>query len=125
MSEAKLSWKIKDTSGTVIFQDNFAQDIYYAQTAAGTGSGDDCADARATSSMLAMDWVPGNTIHLCGALTTSITALGSGTSANPITVTFEPGAYFTGSVWSSAINLNGFTNIIVPIIPCGGSSCPN
>ena len=117
--------QVQNSSGTVIFQDNFAPDIYYAQAAAGTGSGDDCADARATSSMLAMDWVPGNTIHLCGALTTSITALGSGTSASPITVTFEPGAYFTGSVWSSAINLNGFTNIIVPTIPCGGSSCPN
>jgi hypothetical protein len=117
--------QVKNSSGTLIFADNFRTDLYFAQTAAGIGSGDDCADARATSSMLAMDWVPGNTIHLCGALTTSITALGGGTSNEPITVTFEPGAYFTASVWSSAINLNGFTNIIVPTIPCGGPSCPD
>jgi len=116
--------QVQNSSGALIFADNFAPDIYFAQSAAGTGSGDDCADARATSSMLAMDWVPGNTLHLCGALTSSITALGSGTSSNPITLTFEPGAYFTASVWSSAINLNGFTYIIVPTIPCGGPSCP-
>jgi len=115
---------VVNSSGTLIFQDNFAPDIYFAQTPAGTGSGDDCADARATSSMLAMDWVPGNTLHLCGALTSSITALGSGTSSNPITLTFEPGAYFTAPVWSSAINLNGFTFIIVPTIPCSGTGCP-
>lgn len=116
--------QVENSSGTLIFADNFRPDIYFAQAAAGQGSGDDCADARATSTMLAMDWVPGHNLHLCGALTSSITALGSGASGNPITLTFEPGAYFTAPVWSSAINLNGFTYIVVPTIPCGGTGCP-
>ena len=75
--------------------------------------------------MLAMDWIHGHTLHFCGALTSTITALGSGTASNPITLKFEPGAYFIGSAWSTAVNLNGFANIIVPTVPCGGSGCPS
>ena len=116
---------VVNSSGALIFQDNFASDIYFGQSAAGTGSGDDCADARATSSMLAMDWIHGHTLHFCGALTSTITALGSGTVSNPITLKFEPGAYFIGSAWSTAVNLNGFANISVPTVPCGGSGCPS
>ena len=84
--------QVKDSAGALIFADNFRTDIYFAQASAGMGSGDDCADARSIGSMLAMDWNPGNTLHLCGTYTTQPVALGSGTSGSPIVVTYESGA---------------------------------
>ena len=91
-----------------------AQNIFVAQTFAGRNTGNDCPNARALSSLTSGDWVPGNTIHLCGTITASagaagLVAQGSGTSDSPITVKFETGAvlqspYFGGSglCWSLA-----------------------
>jgi hypothetical protein len=108
--------QVKNSSGTIIFSDDFSTDTYFAQASAGTGMGSDCAEARAISSMLAMDWSPGNDLHLCGTYTTQPVALGSGTSGSPITVTYESGAS------GPCPNLNGYTYITVVGGSCSASS---
>ena len=66
-----------------------AVDVYVAQSAAGGNNGADCADARAVGSLTSADWTAGNTIHLCGTITSAISAQGSGTSSSPITLLFD------------------------------------
>ena len=117
---------------------SFASDVYVSQNKAGGNTGDNCADARALSSLGAGDWIPGNTIHLCGAITSpagtaGLVAQGSGTSARPITIKFEPGAvleapYFGGTPIASScysastclagIEIFNYSNIIID----GGTS---
>ena len=86
--------------------------LYAAQASAGSNNGTSCANAEAVSVLsTSTDWVPGKTIHLCGTITSSITAEGSGTSGNPITVDWEPGATMSSADWGggSAINTNNET----------------
>ena len=107
-----------------------AQNVYVTQTAAGGNTGADCADARALSSLTPSDWVPGNTIHLCGTITATagtsgLVAQGSGTSGSPITVKFETNAilespYFGGtygcfsvSTCLGGIEVYGYNYIII------------
>lgn len=109
---------------------SFASDIYVSQNETGGNTGADCADARSLNSLVAAAWIPGNTIHLCGIInipagTAGIVAQGSGTSSQPITIKFEPGAilqsqFFGGSsgCWSLAtcnggIEIYGFSYIII------------
>jgi len=85
-------------------------DIFIAQASAGGNTGADCADARALSSLVSGDWVAGNNIHTCGTLTSTLTAQGSGSSGNPITIIGEPGSTFSASAWpltSGAIDIHG------------------
>lgn len=70
----------------------YASDVYVAQSAAGQSDGTSCANAHAVSSLSGSDWSAGNTIHLCGIITSAITAQGGGTSSSPLTLVFEPGA---------------------------------
>src|ERR1700687_2644713 len=85
----------------------WAANIYVAQSSAGGNTGASCANARASSSLVSGDWVAGNTIHLCGTFTGSagqsrmIPILGSGSSGNPITILFEPGANATAPYWGT------------------------
>ena len=105
-----------------------------AQTAQGTGSGSgSCSNAAAVSTLsTATHWTPGNVIGLCGTITSNITAEGSGTSGNPITVYWEPGASMTMSASScssqclnisgqSYITLDGGTNGVITV-PNNGDS---
>ena len=108
--------QVYNSSGTLTFSDNFRANIFFAQVSAGQDSGDDCADARAISSMLAMDWTAGNNLHLCGTYTIVPTALGSGVSGTPITVTYESGAS------GPCPNLAGQTYIVVMGGNCSTSS---
>jgi len=74
-----------------------ANDIYIAQSATGAGNGQDCADAYAYGFFnVAGNWGsganqigPGTTVHLCGTITTALTAYGSGSSGHPITILFD------------------------------------
>src|SRR5271170_5558473 len=74
-----------------------AADIYVAQGAAGQNTGQDCADAYAYTffnassnwGSLAGQIGPGTTVHLCGTITSPLTAQGSGTSSSPITILFD------------------------------------
>lgn len=79
--------------------------IHVAQTAAGSGDGSSCSNAEPyTWFNTAANWgagkpiAPGTTVGLCGTITGAggnaavLTAQGSGTSGNPVTVYWEPGA---------------------------------
>lgn len=98
-----------------------AANVYIAQSAAGAGTGADCADALAMTYLnTAANWVAGNTYHLCGTIngsagSTSITVLASGTSSNPITLLFEMGASIQAPYFNSsgAINVNGKSYIVI------------
>jgi hypothetical protein len=90
-----------------------ASDIYVAQNAAGGNTGTDCADAHAASWFnSSSNWGSsfgqigaGTTVHLCGTLTSSITAHGSGSSSSPITILFD--AATNGNITMPAIPSNG------------------
>jgi hypothetical protein len=91
-----------------------AKDFYVAQAPAGSGSGlASCTDAAPVSwfnnpvnwGAAANQVGPGTTVHLCGTFTGTpgqqlLIAKGDGTSANPITIKFEPGANLTAPYWS-------------------------
>ena len=99
-----------------------AGDIYVAQSAAGGATGANCAAARAIGSLAAADWSAGNTIHLCGTITSTLTAQGSGSSGSPITVFFEAGS----GISVPALSANGqidVSNRSYIVIDGGGGSC--
>jgi hypothetical protein len=123
-------------------------DIYFAQTSAGGNSGADCADAYAYNDAThglgtAGAWTAGNTLHLCGTFsgTTAIswiTAQGSGSSGNVITLKFETGAslqqYYCASEYGcinissqSYIMIDGGTNGFIENTQNGspGGACPS
>jgi hypothetical protein len=98
-----------------------AADIFFAQTAQGSNSGADCANAFAyndatngVNNNQAATFVAGNTIHLCGTWSGGngqqwIVANNNGASGNPITITFEPGAVLQAPYHNlgGAIRING------------------
>jgi hypothetical protein len=89
--------------------------IYVAQSAQGDSTGADCADAVALPSA---SWIAGNTYHLCGTITSTISPSTNGTASSPITILFEANALSTVSSSSGAINLAGRSYIVVD----GGSN---
>ncbi|MGH8326806.1 MAG: hypothetical protein ACRET2_08605, partial [Steroidobacteraceae bacterium] len=74
--------------------------LFVAQSAAGSNDGSNCANAHAASWFdqsgswgTAADQIgPGVTVWLCGAITQPLTAQGSGSNGDPITVHWEPEA---------------------------------
>ncbi len=92
-------------------------DIYIAQNSTGAANGADCSNAYPVSFFNASNnWgtassqiSAGTTVHLCGTISTSLTAQGSGASGSPIVILFESGANMTAGVWpmSGAINVDG------------------
>jgi hypothetical protein len=104
-----------------------AQNVYIAQNAVGGANGADCADAYPVSFFNnSANWPnpigPGTTVHLCGTITAAtantnlLTFQGSGTSTEPITLYFEPGAILQspafGKDGNSAISAGGNWHII-------------
>jgi len=106
-----------------------ANDIYFAQNAAGAANGSSCANALPVSFFnSSSNWGtgtsqigPGTTVHLCGTFTgtagqTLLTSQGSGTSGSPITLLFESGANLTSPYWGpggGAIHITGRSWITV------------
>jgi peptidoglycan hydrolase-like protein with peptidoglycan-binding domain len=97
-------------------------DFYIAQSAEGTGTGADCADALpVTWFNNAPSWGtgtsqigPGDTVHLCGNITTNLVAQGSGTAGNPITILFAPGATMSKPAWSgNIISVDGLSYVTI------------
>lgn len=98
-----------------------ASDIYIDQSGSGSQNGTDCADAYpVTFFNTAANWGtgpgqigPGTTVYLCGTFTASagasgyLTFQGSGTSGNPITLKFEPGAILQAPYWGGTPNVSG------------------
>jgi len=80
-----------------------AKDIYIAQTAQGSGNGTSAANAYAVSWFnTAGNWGsgssqinPGDTVHLCGTITSALTIQASGTASAQTTIYFESGANIT------------------------------
>ena len=112
-----------------------ASNIYVAQSATGSADGSGCANAYAyTFFNDSSNWGsgasqigPGTTVHICGTITapqsttaTILTFQGSGTSGNPITLKFEPGAVITSPAFYEGIHdfqnytvIDGGTNGII------------
>ena len=88
-----------------------AEHIYIAQTARGTNTGADAANAHGytwfndrtnwNSSTAADGKIgPGDTVHLTGTINNQLTIIGSGTTSNRITIKFDPGAKISAPSWT-------------------------
>lgn len=104
-----------------------AADLYYTQAGSGTQSGSSCGNGLPISYFNSSgNWGSGasqigagTTNHLCGTISTALTAQGSGSSGQPITIKWETGASLTSTAWSEAIVLDNHDNFILD----GGSPC--
>lgn len=87
----------------------FAEDLYVAQTAAGSANGTSAANAYAVSFFNnSSNWAAGagkisagDTVRLVGTISTTLTVQGSGSSDSPITIKFEPGAKLSKPAWGT------------------------
>ncbi len=116
-----------------------AKDIYIAQTTQGSGSGTNAASACAVAWFnTSGNWGagtnqinPGDTVHLVGTVTSSLTFQGSGKPGNNITLLFEPGANMTAPYFStSPIQLGSRSYLVVDggvngLIQCTGNGTTN
>jgi hypothetical protein len=97
-----------------------ANDVYIAQSAAGSANGSSCANAVAYGYFnTSGNWTsgapsgtkigPGTTVHLCGTFTAPagsssyLVTQGSGTSGSPITIHFESGAVIQAPYWAGSV----------------------
>lgn len=96
--------------------------LYVGQTVTGSANGTSCASAiPVTFFNGAINWGdgalqigPGTTVHLCGTISTPLTAQGSGVSGSPITILFEPNAKISmGTCNTVCLNLNKRSYIVV------------
>ena len=106
----------------------YAADYYIAQSAAGDADATSCANAKAIADLTWGDvgmGVAGNTIHLCGTITSTLTIGASGSAGHPITIKFEDDAKFSKPAWGTTsaaaiysvsknyITIDGGTNGII------------
>lgn len=108
--------------------------VYVGQAAAGGDTGANCANEHAiTFFTTAGNWGAGGAqigqdtnVHLCGTITSVLTALGSGATGHPITITWETGASMTACDITGSFRLTGRSFIAMDL---GGNStaitCPN
>ena len=111
-----------------------AKDLYISQGATGSDTGSNCMNSHSAAWFnSASSWgasstqiSAGDTVHLCGTLTSPIKVQGSGTAEYPITILFEPNAKFSVPVLSdnssfitasnrSYITIDGGTNGIIEV----------
>lgn len=107
----------------------FAENLYVAQTTAGFDKGSSCANAHgATWFNNAGNWgdgtdriSAGDTVHLCGTITTALRVQGNGSLGSIITILFETGAQISPSSCggSGCLNVEGKSYITVD----GGRKC--
>lgn len=97
-------------SGFLAWGNAMAADYYVAQTDAGNANGTSCANANALADLT---WGTGNnvtagdTLHLCGTITSTLTIGASGSDGSPIAIIFEDNAKFSAAYWG----LNGAITI--------------
>jgi chitodextrinase len=113
------------TSGCTSGASPSLANLYLTQNATGTGDGSSCGNAKAVSFFnTASNWgagkpiAPGTTVGLCGTISTGLTAQGSGTAGNPITLLFEPNAKISLPVCNECLTLDGRSYITID----GGSN---
>jgi len=102
--------------------------LYISQTTQGNASASSCANSQSMVWLNnATNWGngayqigPGDTVHLCGTISSQLTVRGSGTSGNPVTVVFEPNAKMSAPTWPvpAAIYIPSRSNVIID----GGSN---
>ena len=113
---------IKSLLAALLCTPAFAATVFVSQSG-GTVScgGDGSQSTTAVASLTSGSWTAGNTLKLCGTLTSALTAQGSGSSGSPITIFFETGAGMSNAVFpvTGAINLSGRSWIVVD----GGAPC--
>jgi hypothetical protein len=100
-----------------------AESIYVSQNGSGSQDGKDVSNTRALVWLnSSTNWrggansiAAGDSVHLVGTFSNSLTMAGSGAQGNPVTIYFEPGANFTSPCWPStgAINFNKRSNIVI------------
>jgi hypothetical protein len=99
-----------------------ANDIYISQNSAGANSGASCSNAHSVAWLnTSSNWGTGSaqvgagdTVHLCGVISSPIKFYGSGTSSAPIKLLFESGASMQQPEWvTAAITFNGNSWIVV------------
>ncbi len=121
-----------------------AKDVYVGQTALGDGSGSCSAQQSAAWFNTATSWdggaldiAAGDTVHLCGTISTALTIMASGSSGSPITILFETGAKLSAAHWyqtgtngdaaiygtgKSYITIDGGTNGLIEATDNGSAS---
>lgn len=121
------------------------EDLYIAQSSAGSADGSSCANAFAVTFFnTAGNWgagagkiSPGDTVHGCGTITSKLLFQASGTTGNPITFLFESGAKMSAATWgtgatgeaisfqgnaaASFLTINGGTNGLIEATDNGSS----
>lgn len=107
-----------------------AEELYIGQYSAGGDTGVNCANQKSVTWFnTAGNWgsgankiSAGDTVHLCGTITTSLQVQDSGSAGLPITILFEPGAkiskpscsdYCLSTNSRSYITIDGGTNGII------------
>jgi len=108
-----------------------ANNVYIAQTAAGSANGSSCSSPYAVNYFNSpANWTsgtpsgaqigPGTTVHLCGVFSVPagtsnfLEFQGNGAKGKPVTLLFEPGAVLSSPYWSGpAINLRGKSYVTV------------
>lgn len=104
--------------------------VYVAQASAGSNNGTSCANAfAATFFNSGANWGAGGaqigagtTVHLCGTITSSLAAQGSGSMGSPVTILFETAAIIQQPVCDASLgclSISGQSYIVVD----GGSTC--
>lgn len=117
----------------------FAEELYVGQSTAGEDSGSSCANQKAASWFnTAGSWgvgagkiSAGDTVHLCGTITTLLAVKGSGSAGSVITIKFEDNAKLSNTGSSnilygllditgvSYITVDGGTNGIIEVTDNG------
>jgi len=99
--------------------------VYVSQSGAGVQSGVSCLTAVPASyfnssanwngSPTGIQIGPNTTVHLCGTISSTLIAQGSGAAGNPIIILFEPGAKISQPICpaTGCLNLDGKTDITV------------
>lgn len=97
-----------------------AESFYLAQSAAGSGDGSSCGNAKAATFFNnAANWgvgagkiSPDDTVELCGTITTVLIAPAGGSSGHPVTIHWQTGAKLSQPA-ASVIGLGGFSYFIL------------
>ena len=108
--------------------------VYIGQSAAGSGAGTSCATQKAATFFnSSSNWGagstqigPGTTVNLCGTITTALTAYGSGTAGNTITIQWQAGASLAVCSTIAALQIPNLSYLTIDL---GGNtsaiSCAN
>ncbi len=96
----------------------FGADIYIAQSAAGSANGSSCANAYAYAWFNTNAPGAGDTVHVCGTISSQLKLQGGGASGKPVAIKFEPQAKLSAPTLASGgqpifLDLQSFNYVTV------------